>query len=423
MHRLLINSDVGVKIDLLYVARPLAAPSRRCKCNQHKSDCGRLLTNRVSDCRTLSLHSDVTDSFIFLQRCGNFTINSRVPYVQRARATVPRFGGDWCPATLEGNHGVYIVSTGDPGNRDWPATRWSYTFVYDLTGVGVDPTLYGLRMRVDFDSAFGAADDSKWYQMEFVSHHGGTSGCESTGKGGCVPVAGDTVQGLAAQGGNSYSLGYANIPAPDSFYPNLAGEGVDVRITGSANYPGFGPPNGFDADEEGRYDIEVEIYELANDNVVVATAMSVFTSSSLVPSFNQCGGRTGDPPCTVAGNANKLCGTTNCQPNFVPQVVAECPVPAPTASPTTSSPTPMKKKSPKKSDKRVTQLASSVSSSYQTASVIAGAVGAAVVVVAVAIMIAFRRSRRFAVEEGDVVNELSIKKIEAPLCESVETSV
>jgi hypothetical protein len=284
----------------------------------------------------------------------------------------------------------FTVSTGDPGNRIWPATRWSYDFAYDLTSAGVDPSLYGLRTRLDFDPA--EAYPSAWYQVERYAY---------------TDVSG-VHNGLQAKGGNSLTLGYCNIDAADGEYVQ---DGVNIRVSGSANYPGFGGVNnycgnantvgGFDARVEGRYEIEHEIYEIARpNNVIVSVSMSVRTVSEydFVPSFNQCGGGFGASP--------------TCAPAFVPLPAFECPTSSPTQSPTTSSPTdaipptpatPPTSAKKAKSAKKVTQEASTVST-LKTSSLIPAAFGAVIAVTA-GVFIAVRR-RRFsaaaAVEEPTV---------------------
>jgi hypothetical protein len=216
-----------------------------------------------------------------------------------------RYGGQpvMCPPTLEDNRYVFHAPTGQGEESDhWPTTKWTYDFVYDLSGV--TPALYGLRTRIDFDPATTYPSASEWYTVErfgYTNENGG--------------------DGLEVKGGNSLSLGYCNIERSDGVSVQ---DGVIIHISGSENNPGFGGysggactdscssvclvdgtdynvVNGFDATIEGaRYEFEHEIFELANPgNVIVAVGMSVVTHDS----------------------------------------VPECPNPSPTESPTTSAPT------------------------------------------------------------------------------------
>ena len=158
--------------------------------------------------------------------------------------SIEAFVGDWGPATLDGYRGVYTVSAGlgadtNPANLASNPTAWSYTIAYDLSGVA-NPLDYGLRVRLDFDPAEGPVGAGDWYQIE--------------------------VAGLTTQGGDSQTMGfdwYAGFgdgPAPG--FPN-------VTFSGTANY------NYIDVLALGRYDVEVEIFELSTGNVIVATAMNV----------------------------------------------------------------------------------------------------------------------------------------------------
>lgn len=158
--------------------------------------------------------------------------------------SIHRFVGDWGAATLDGDRGVYTVSAGlgadtNPANLASNPTAWSYTLAYDLGGVA-NPLDYGLRIRLDFDPADGPVGAGDWYQIE--------------------------VAGLTTQGGDSQTMGFdwyaafSDGPAPG--FPN-------VTFSGTANY------SDIDVLTMGRYDVEVEIYELGTGNVVVATAMNV----------------------------------------------------------------------------------------------------------------------------------------------------
>jgi len=272
----------------------------------------------------------------------------------------------FCTPTLDSNgRYVFHVEAGQYyGSTHWPATKWSYDFVYDLSTVGLNgAALYGLRTRLDFNPAAAYPSASEWYQVErygYVNDGGGS--------------------GLEVTGGNSLTLGYCNIELSDGSYIQ---DGVNIHVTGSENNPGFvgyaagdctgtclticgtNPYtniDGFNADTLGRYEFEHEIFELANPNkVIVAVGMSVVTHGTI-------------PTCPTLSPTQS--------PTTSP----------PTDSPTTSSPTPASAAKSVKTPKAVLQPASAVSSASQTSSLVAVVAGALVVVVA-GIIISVRRRR------------------------------
>ncbi|MHC4810829.1 MAG: hypothetical protein ACYTEV_10755 [Planctomycetota bacterium] len=181
-----------------------------------------------------SIGTGISNQNMVIDSAGGITLGLK---------SIHRFVGDWGAATLDGDRGVYTVSAGlgadtDPANLASNPTAWSYTLAYDLGSA--NPLDYGLRVRLDFDPADGPVGAGDWYQID--------------------------VAGLPSQGGDSQTMGFDWYAA---FSDGAAPGFPNVTFSGTANY------SDIDVLALGRYDVEVEIYELGTGNVVVATAMNV----------------------------------------------------------------------------------------------------------------------------------------------------
>jgi len=250
-----------------------------------------------------------------------------------------RYYGEWCPATIDSGRAVYVAAA---GLGEFPAgvtssaadglTKWSYDYVFDV-GTN-DVSNYGLRIRFDFDPAYGNVPNNKWYQVESP----------------LTPISGSTTQG-----GESWTMGWNNfglVPA-DGTYSGLT-------FSGSANYMDIDP------NAAGRYDVEVEIFELNGGNVVVSAAMYV----------------------------------------LVVDVVPDCPTTTTTNTPAVGDP-PLDDGKKAKSTKKVGSAMFSALKGTASASVVAAVCGV-VVVVAFAVLVTVKRSRR-----ARAAQEVQVKDFEA----------
>ena len=330
-----------------------------------------------------------------------------------------RYTGDWCPATFVDGRGVYLAHSGPgrrPGNgaTDWTkfkATTWSYTFAYDL-GVH-DPSLYGIRVRLDFDPATEPADRDTWLSYTVFGHQ--IAGVNNPG----LPSAkGFDSQSFGWDWWGDYSDGeYLN------FKGNPAPEGGNRRFINTANYNAYAwdvedstcsSGHSYITNTPGVYEVDVEIFLLSNPSTaIVSTAMTVIVSSDHFVSPD-------------ARDALAATSATGCNGEPLPAraEIFSCEVSAPTQSPTTSAPTPEPQgmggmgdggmgdggmgdggmgdnDNGKQKGKKLTGVpVSGVASASQTSSVLV-VVGAVIVAAAAAIGFAVRR-RRSAVAEADV---------------------
>jgi hypothetical protein len=253
-----------------------------------------------------------------------------------------RFDGDACEATRDGDRAVYTAPTGGDGGG---LIYWNYDFVYDFGSAITAPltALYGIRVRLDFDPADGDVANGDWYQMEYAID----SNLESSGP----------------QGGGSQNMGFAWFGPPSSG-GSIAGD-FDQGPPSYAKWSGTENHMTIDPAAEGRYDVEVEIFELSSGDVIVSAAMYVLVSDgALVP-----------PSCAVTE----------------PAAPAQCP-----EDPPADDNTGKKAKSVKDAS-----TAGSASKGTVSASVVAAVCGV-VVVVAAAMVVAVKRSRRAHVAQDHV---------------------
>ena len=173
--------------------------------------------------------------------------------------SIHRYVGDWAPATFNATSGRYeyralpgVGQINAAGDLDptGEATKWSYTVAWDFGDA--DTANYGIRYRLDFSPADGEVASGDWYEFTITPDS----------------------NPLPAQDGDSQSMGfdwYGDVSdgTNDLLTSEGTDTGLDITFAGTANYQDI------DVFAAGRYDVDVEIFDLTSGDVIAGSAISI----------------------------------------------------------------------------------------------------------------------------------------------------